>query len=138
MMWRSVLVLLFLSASAAAESDQSTSKGSATAGAKLRLGVLEWYCASGKNSQQMPCANYEFLKNLRAAATNEEKRVLVAERLKERRSRQRDKAAATAARDSYTAMYKEYCSSGPANPTICAKWSQKASSAGQPSSKGDV
>mmetsp|Transcript_34500 Transcript_34500/g.111355 ORF Transcript_34500/g.111355 Transcript_34500/m.111355 type:complete len:137 (+) Transcript_34500:43-453(+) len=132
-MRRHAVAVLLLTAFSAAVSDQNTRESSATTGAKLRLAVLEWYCAGGKHSEQMPCANYDFLKKLRGAATNEEKRILVTERLKERRSRQRDKTAATAARDSYAAMYKEYCSSGPANPTICAKWS-----AGQPSSKSGV
>jgi hypothetical protein len=127
-MWFAAVLLL--TSSAAAESGHDTNRSSATAGAKLRLGVLEWYCAGGKHSEQMPCANYDFLKKLRAATTNEEKRVLVSERLKERRSRQRDKAAATAARDSYGAMYKEYCIAGPANPTICAKWSETNSKSG--------
>jgi hypothetical protein len=128
----SLAVVLFLTACVAFETDKSEqgNKGSATAQAKLRLAALEWYCEAGKHSEQMPCTNYAFLKALRAANSDEEKRKLVADRLKERRTRQRDRAASTAARDSYTAMYKEYCASGPAHPTICEKYSQRAKSVG--------
>ena len=67
----------------------------------------------------MPCANYAFLKKLRAASTAEDKRKLVVGRLAERRMRQKDKAAVVAGREAYLEMYKAFCSSAKADAAVC-------------------
>jgi len=79
----------------------------------------------GTNSAELPCANYEFLKQLRAAPNAADKKAMVMQRLKDRQARMKDKASAATNRAAYLKMYKAYCENGHSTEAICTRYIKK-------------
>jgi len=92
---------------------------------KAKSSVAEWYCKDGANSAELPCANYEFLKQLRAAPNAADKKAMVMQRLKDRQARMKDKASAATNRAAYLKMYKAYCENGHSTEAICTRYIKK-------------